>query len=105
MFSRLNRNHIFSADLTKLGVIQYIPAEIAVLYTLLEVEFDPLKLCVRVKHSLDSVETFATAKDPKLMQYIESLQAVSIVRLLKQLSQVYAGVVVCRSGGMTEGCW
>merc|ERR1719193_2948643 len=79
-----------------LGVIQYIPPEIAVLYTLLEVEFDPLKLCVRVKHSLDSIETFATAKDPKLMQYVESLQAVSIVRLLKQLSQVYDTISISR---------
>ena len=69
-------------------MIQYIPAEIAVLHTLLEVEFDPLKLCVRVKHCLDSIDAFAAAKDPSLLQYVDGLQDVAIVRLLKQLSQV-----------------
>ena len=69
-------------------MIQYIPAEIAVLHTLLEVEFDPLKLCVRVKNSLDSIETFANSKDSTLLQYVPALQEVAIVRLLKQLSQV-----------------
>ena len=75
-------------------MIQYIPPEIAVLHTLLEVEFDPLKLCVRVKHSLDSIETFATIKDATLLQYVPALQDVAIVRLLKQLSQVLAQVSI-----------
>merc|ERR1719348_1990633 len=83
-------------DFNKIGVIQYIPAEIAVLHTLLEVEFDPLKLCVRVKHCLDSIDAFAAAKDPSLLQYVDALQDVAIVRLLKQLSQVYDTISIAR---------
>lgn len=63
------------------------------LYQWLEIDFDPLNLCKRVKSVTDTI-----VGDEKnvLQQYVQSLHDVTIVRLIREISQVYQSIEFAR---------
>jgi len=72
-------------DLTvKFNVISYVPPELVNLYRWLEVEFHPLQLTERVQSAMESLKD-----KEELAQYVPALQAITVTRLIKQVSQVY----------------
>lgn len=63
------------------------------LYSWLEVEFDPLNLCTRVK----TVTELISADETNILnQYTQSLHDVTLVRLIRQISQVYQSIEFTR---------
>lgn len=64
------------------------------LYSWLEVEFDPLNLCSHVQSVVDSIK--ADENSQLLQQYMPALQDVTLVRLIRQVSQVYQTVKFSR---------
>lgn len=81
-------------DLKRMGVLQFSSQPIQDLYQLLEIEFNPLGICGRVQQIIDYIEQ-ATAdgetatESMDLRQYIGALKEVTIVRLIREVSQVY----------------
>jgi len=58
--------------------------ELINLYQWLEVEFHPLKLSGRLSTALEFI-----AKKEELARYVPALQDITIIRVVKQVSQVY----------------
>lgn len=81
-------------DLVRFGIIHHAPAQIQDLYRWLETEFHPLKLCTRVQQSFDFLNKWE--EYPELCQYIAPIQDFTIVRLVKEISQVYSTVKFSR---------
>ena len=81
-----------------------MPPELKQLYLRLEVEFNPLELCKTVIPILDALPVPSTTTDqeeeeqsdkpynPPLGQYVEALKEVLLIRLIKQVSQVYHSI-------------
>lgn len=63
------------------------------LYRWLEVDYDPLKLCANVQTVTEYIKS--DEKNP-LMQYIGALHDVTLVRLVRQVSQVYQTIEFAR---------
>ncbi|KAF7282231.1 hypothetical protein GWI33_003031 [Rhynchophorus ferrugineus] len=91
------RNNLLQ-DLMDANVISLATSKIQNLYKLLEVDFEPLKLCSSVnviisyiKEVSEFVRTYAS-----LQQYIPSLKEVTLVRLVKQVAQVYQTIQFSR---------
>ena len=80
-------------DLIKYNVIKYVYPEVKDLFEWLEVEFHPLKLSTRVNSCLKYLET---ENDPDCVQYIPAIKDVAVMRLLKQISQVYTTIEIAR---------
>lgn len=86
------------------GILQYVPPELKQLYLRLEVDFNPLELCKTVIPILDALpippsmttqeeeEQSDKPYNPPLGQYVEALKEVLLVRLIKQVSQVYHSI-------------
>ena len=76
-------------DAARFGIVQAATPQIQDLYNWLEVEFNPLKLCGRIEKSV----AFITDNDDKqLILYTPAIKDVTLVRLLKQVSQVYQSI-------------
>ncbi|XP_053671650.1 eukaryotic translation initiation factor 3 subunit A [Anopheles nili] len=73
-------------ELIRLNVLQLAAPQFRNLYQLLEVEFNPLNLCEQVQKIVDDLEA-----DPNSLygQYAQALKDVTLVRLVRQISQVY----------------
>ncbi|XP_038613557.1 eukaryotic translation initiation factor 3 subunit A [Tachyglossus aculeatus] len=82
-------------DMVRFNVLQYVVPEVKDLYNWLEVEFNPLKLCDRVKKVLNWVKEQAE-KEPELQQYVLQLQNNTILRLLQQVAQIYQSIEFSR---------
>ena len=78
---------------TRFNVVQLASEQFQNLYKCLEVEFDPLNLCTRVK---SVTEVIAADENNILNQYIQSLHDVTLVRLIRQISQVYQTIEFTR---------
>ncbi|KAG9509288.1 Eukaryotic translation initiation factor 3 subunit A, partial [Fragariocoptes setiger] len=74
-------------DLKRMGYLQLAYPMLQDLYRYLEVEFHPLELCSRVQSVIDSMERCEQC--PDLKNYVDALKDISILRLLKEVSQVY----------------
>ena len=86
------------------GILQYVPPELKQLYLRLEVDFNPLELCKTVIPILDALpappsmttqeeeEQSDKPYNPPLGQYVGALKEVLLVRLIKQVSQVYHSI-------------
>ena len=74
-------------DMEKLGVLQYAYPSLQELYRNLEQDFNPLQLAARVQNAIDFVSSHE--QQTEFTQYIGSLKEVTIIRLLKEISQVY----------------
>ncbi|CAH0394207.1 unnamed protein product [Bemisia tabaci] len=75
-------------DIVRANIVSLASQPLQELYELLEVEFSPLDLCSRVHHI-----TSTLTEDS---QYIAPLHEVTLVRLIKQVSQVYQTVKFTR---------
>ncbi|CAG2060545.1 unnamed protein product, partial [Timema podura] len=73
-------------DIVRVNVVSLASPQLQDLYHWLEVEFHPLLLCGRV-HSV--IEQLAVDEGSPLQQYVLALQDVTLVRLIRQVSQVY----------------
>ncbi|KAF7710860.1 hypothetical protein HF521_009732 [Silurus meridionalis] len=82
-------------DMVRFNLLQYISSDVKELYSWLEVDFDPLKLCARVTKVLDWVRDQAE-NEPDLQQYIPHLQNNTILRLLQQVAQIYQSIEFSR---------
>ena len=80
-------------DLIKYNVIKYVYPEVKDLYEWLEVEFHPLKLSTRVNSCLKYLEN---ENDADSVQYVPAIKDVAVMRLLKQISQVYTTIEISR---------
>lgn len=81
-----NRSSL-TRDLKRMGVLTYACPELQQLFSHLEVEFDPLHLCLKVENIIAFME-----KSDDLKQYVPSLKEVTVVRLLKEIAQVYSSI-------------
>lgn len=81
-----NRSSL-TRDLKRMGVLSYACPELQQLFSHLEVEFDPLHLC----HKVENITAFMEKNDD-LKQYVPSLKEVTVVRLLKEIAQVYSSI-------------
>ncbi|KAK9496574.1 hypothetical protein O3M35_013160 [Rhynocoris fuscipes] len=68
-------------DLVRMNVVQLASPQLQELYQCLEVEFNPLTLCKRVQDVTSQLQGDE--------QYIPPLQDVTLVKLIRQVSQVY----------------
>ncbi|KAI1305932.1 Eukaryotic translation initiation factor 3 subunit A [Halotydeus destructor] len=82
------------ADLRKTGVLSFAYDELQQLYNILEVEFHPLQLCKKVEVIIKFMDESEACPDLKL--YTSSLKDVAIVRLLKEIAQVYQSIEYSR---------
>ncbi|KAL5471152.1 hypothetical protein EMCRGX_G029236 [Ephydatia muelleri] len=78
-------------DLGRYSVVQLVTPDLQQLYKYLEEDFNPLLLCKRVVPILEKLQ-----EDKLFSQYIEPLKAIVLVRLVKQVSQVYQAIELKR---------
>lgn len=72
-----------------MNVVQLSAPQFQNLYKWLEIDFNPLNLCNNVQSVIDYINS---DENSPLIQYIESLQDVTLVRLVRQISQVYQSI-------------
>lgn len=77
----------------RVNVVGLAAPQLQDLYSWLEVEFDPLNLCTHVQRV---VENLQAEENSQLVQYVPALQDVTLVRLIRQVSQVYQTVKFAR---------
>jgi translation initiation factor 3 subunit A len=82
-------------DLSKYGMIQYGTPEVQELHHWLEEEFDPLQLCHHVSKLFDCLK-----ENEGYKVYVEPLEDVTIMRLIKQVAQVYESIELSRLAQM-----
>ncbi|XP_067012039.2 eukaryotic translation initiation factor 3 subunit A [Anabrus simplex] len=80
-------------DIVRMNVVALASPQLQDLYNWLEVEFHPLLLCSRV-HSV--IEQLQADEGSPLQQYVDALQDVTLVRLIRQVSQVYQTIEFTR---------
>merc|ERR1711872_471602 len=81
-------------DCVRFGVVTAASPELQDLYGWLEVDFHPLSLCSKMDHKLKLFE-----EDPEyasLAMYAPPLRDMTLVRLLKQVAQVYQTLTISR---------
>lgn len=74
-------------DLEKLQVLQNSYPILKNLYKWLEKDFNPLQLCNKVQSVVDEIS--ANEQFSELAIYLNSIKDVAVIRLLKEISQVY----------------
>jgi translation initiation factor 3 subunit A len=77
-------------DLVRLGVVATAMPQLQQLYHFLEVEFDPLHLCNKVKNILAFMAE--VEETSYLNQYIHALEEITLTRLVKQIAQLYSTI-------------
>lgn len=75
------------------NVINLSSPQLQELYKCLEVDFNPLTLCTRVHEFIQNLEN---EDNSILQQYTSALQDVTLVRLVKQIAQVYQSIELAR---------
>lgn len=73
------------------------------MYNWLEVDFNPLNLCKRVQTVVDAIEAIPGENNP-LAPYVRPLKDVTIMRLIRQISQVYESIEFDRLLNMASFC-
>lgn len=81
-------------DLKRMGYLQHAHQPLQDLYRYLEVDFDPLLICERVQGVIEFIDKCDDCPDIK--NYVEALKNISILRLLKGVSQVYQTIEYTR---------
>lgn len=67
-----------------MNIVNQAYPPVKLLYHTLETDYNPLKLSELVKNQLEFLES-----KPELMDYVESIQDMSITRLIKQVIKTY----------------
>lgn len=78
-------------DLLKYNVMQYVYPQVKDLFEWLEVEFHPLKLGHKVNQCLEFLQT---KNDPDFIQYVPAIKDITVMRLLKLVTQVYTSIEI-----------
>ncbi|XP_074640186.1 eukaryotic translation initiation factor 3 subunit A-like [Tubulanus polymorphus] len=78
-------------DLVRYNICQNVPVELLNLYRWLEVDFHPLKLSQKIVPCLEYI-----GNNEELQTYVTGLQDIAIIRILKQVSQVYQSIQFSR---------
>ena len=73
-------------DCVRFGVVAGASPQLQDLYNWLEVDFHPLHLCNKVDERLKMIET--SEEFAPIKQYTEPFRDMTLIRLLKQISQV-----------------
>merc|ERR1719342_3702 len=81
-------------DCNRFGVVANSGQQMKDLYNWIEVDFHPLQLCEKVDTSLKALEQSEDAG--VLGQYAQPLRDMTLIRLLKQVAQVYQSVSMKR---------
>merc|ERR1712096_270927 len=81
-------------DCVRFGVVGAAGAQMQDLYNWLEVDFHPLQLCNKVDDKLKLIEE--SEEFSSIKQYTEPLRDMTLIRLLKQVAQVYQSVSMKR---------
>merc|ERR1739838_787601 len=81
-------------DCVRFGVVGAAGAQMQDLYNWLEVDFHPLQLCNKVDDKLKLIEE--SEEFSSIKQYTEPLRDMTLIRLLKQVAQVYQSVSMQR---------
>jgi len=81
-------------DLKRMGILQLALPTLQDLYQYLEVEFHPLLLTSRVAKCIEVIENDEACLE--LRQYINALKDVTVIRVLKEISQVYQSIECSR---------
>lgn len=84
-------------DLKRMGVLQFASQPLQDLFQLLEIEFHPLGICGRVQQIIDYIERSTADPEksieyPELKQYIAALKEVTVIRLIREIAQVYRSI-------------
>merc|ERR1712106_309168 len=87
-------------DCVRFGVVGNANSELQDLYNWLEVEFSPLTLCKKVEDRLALISA-STEEFSAIKQYCPPLRDMTLVRLLKQVSQVYQSISMTRLLSLT----
>merc|ERR1712128_248997 len=87
-------------DCVRFGVVVAAGKELQDLYNWLEVDLHPLQLCKKVDDKLKLIEESDDFSPIK--QYTEPLRDMTLVRLLKQVAQVYQSVSMKRLLSLTK---
>lgn len=90
-------------DVVRLNVPKLAAEEYRNLYQWLEVDFDPLNLCKRVQTVIEHIESTGGENNP-LLPYVRSLKDVTIMRLIRQISQVYESIEFTRLTQLASFC-
>ena len=77
----------------RLNVVNLTTLPLQDLYNWLEIDFHPLLLCTRIQ---SIIEQLMTEENLQLTQYIPALQDVTLVRLVRQVAQVYQTIEFSR---------
>eukprot|EP00088_Acartia_fossae_P002760 TRINITY_DN1113_c0_g1_i1.p1 TRINITY_DN1113_c0_g1~~TRINITY_DN1113_c0_g1_i1.p1 ORF type:complete len:1134 (-),score=468.42 TRINITY_DN1113_c0_g1_i1:209-3610(-) len=80
-------------DCKRFGIVNLASQDMQDLHNWMEEEFQPLKLCKRVD---DRLKQFEDTADHPLTQYCHNLREMTLVRLLKQVAQVYQCLTIKR---------
>lgn len=80
-------------DIVRVNVVNLATPQLQDLYNWLEVDFHPLLLCTRVQTVITSLKA---EENVTLQQYIPALQDVTLVRLVRQIAQVYQTIEFSR---------
>ena len=83
--------------LTTSNIMKYVDPELKELFSVLEEQFHPLAMCKK----MTPIFEFLSAQK-KLAHYVKPLQRIVMVRLLKQLSQVYTSMNMERLSALVE---
>jgi len=85
------------ASLSASNLLSLVPPEVRTLYELLTSDFSPLELCAQVAPLLTALEGIKSpmsaacpVRDLDLGAYVASLKQVAVLRLLRQLQDVYS---------------
>ncbi|KAL1498328.1 hypothetical protein ABEB36_009141 [Hypothenemus hampei] len=81
-------------DLVRVNVVNLATPQLQDIYNWLEVDFDPLSLCSRMNNVIQAIQS--DENDVGLQQYIPALQDVTLVRLVRQVAQVYQTIEFSR---------
>ena len=96
----LSRSSLLS-ELVSKGVMSCVTQEVKDLYHLLENEFLPLDLALKVQPILnkisklgDKLSSVSSVPEVQLSQYVPALEKLATLRLLQQVSQVYQTIQI-----------
>ncbi|KAH1009215.1 hypothetical protein HUJ04_001605 [Dendroctonus ponderosae] len=81
-------------DLVRVNVVNLATPQLQEVYRWLEVDFDPLNLCSHMNTIMEQLR--AEESGAALQQYISALQDVTLVRLVRQVAQVYQTIEFAR---------
>jgi len=90
-----------------MNILAAVPPEVRQIYELLTSDFNPLELCGRLAPLFEKLKEAPTAmsaaspvKEVSLAMYVNSLKQVAVLRLLKQLSEVYSTLKISSLAAM-----